>query len=139
VNAIFVGYNTAQLQITSTYLKFFLEPQEVVLKEVMVLGLESAEANDYYIDGITETSASGVTITREDFARMPARSADMLQSVPGVQIGRKRKMDFKNETAAWNGNAVATTITKKDLRVEYTIQSKMSIPSDGSPSKYCDT
>ncbi|MEN9971794.1 MAG: hypothetical protein RIS20_141 [Bacteroidota bacterium] len=131
VNAIFVGYNTAQLQITSTYLKFFLEPQEVVLKEVMVLGLESTEANDYYIDGINETSASGVTITREDIARMPARSADMLQSLPGVQTGRKRKMDFKNETAAWNGNAVATTITKKDLRVEYTIQSKMSIPSDG--------
>jgi uncharacterized protein (TIGR02231 family) len=40
-------------------------------------------------------------------------------------------MEFKNETAGYKANAVATTITKKDLRVEYAIQSKMSIPSDG--------
>jgi uncharacterized protein (TIGR02231 family) len=59
------------------------------------------------------------------------RSADMMRSTPGVQTGRKRKMEFKNETTAYKSNAVATTITKKDLRVEYAIQSKMSIPSDG--------
>ena len=129
VNAIFVGYNTAQLQITSTYLKFFLEPQEVNLQEVTISGERSANA-DYYVDGIQVTSESN-TIYREDIARMPARSADMLRSVPGVQIGRKRKMEFKNETAPYKANAVATTITKKDLRVEYAIQSKMSIPSAG--------
>lgn len=127
VNVSFVGYNNAQQQITSTYLKFFLEPQEVVLQEVMIRGSRSEDA-DYYVDGI---QAESNTITRQDFSRMPARSADMLQSVPGVQIGRKRKMEFKNETAGYKANAVATTITKKDLRVEYAIQSKMSIPSDG--------
>lgn len=130
VNASFVGYNTAQLQITSTYLKFFLEPQDVVLQEVMVRGAR-AEASDYYIDGVYESDASGATITREDIARMPMRSADMAKSIPGVQTSRKRKMEFKNETAAYKSNTVATTITKKDLRVEYAIQSKMSIPSDG--------
>ena len=129
VNASFVGYNNAQQQITSTYLKFFLEPQEVVLQEVMIRGSRSEDA-DYYIDGIQVTSEKN-TITRQDFSRMPVRSADMLQSVPGVQIGRKRKMEFKNESAGYKANAVATTITKKDLRVEYAIQSKMSIPSDG--------
>ena len=129
VNASFVGYNNAQQQITSTYLKFFLEPQEVVLQEVMIRGSRSEDA-DYYIDGIQVTSEKN-TITRQDFSRMPARSADMLQYVPGVQIGRKRKMEFKNESAGYKANAVATTITKKDLRVEYAIQSKMSIPSDG--------
>jgi len=129
VNASFVGYNNAQQQITSTYLKFFLEPQEVVLQEVMIRG-SRAEANDYYIDGIQVTSEAN-TITREDISRMPARSADMLRAIPGVQIGKKRKMDFKNETTGYKANAVATTITKKDLRVEYAIQSKMSIPSDG--------
>ena len=129
VNASFVGYNNAQQQITSTYLKFFLEPQEVVLQEVMIRGSRSEDA-DYYIDGIQVTSEKN-TITRQDISRMPVRSADMMRSVPGVQIGRKRKMDFKNESAGYKANAVATTITKKDLRVEYAIQSKMSIPSDG--------
>ncbi|MFM6934741.1 MAG: mucoidy inhibitor MuiA family protein [Flavobacteriales bacterium] len=126
VNASFVGYNTAQLQITSTYLKFFLEPQEVVLNEVMVLEARD-EAPDYYIDGI-QVSSEEKTITRSDIARMPARSA--VVEYDRVQ-GRKRKMEFKNESSAYKPNTVATTITKKDLRVEYAIQSKMSIPSDG--------
>lgn len=129
VNASFVGYNNAQQQITSTYLKFFLEPQEVELEEVQIRGARSEDA-DYYIDGIQVTSVKN-TITRQDISRMPVRSADMMRSVPGVQIGRKRKMEFKNESAGYKANAVATTITKKDLRVEYAIQSKMSIPSDG--------
>lgn len=129
VTASYVGYNAVQLQITSTYVKFFLEPQEVVLQEVMVRGSRSDDA-DYYVDGMQLTSESN-TISREDISRMPARSADMLRAIPGVQIGKKRKMDFKNETAGYKANAVATTITKKDLRVEYAIQSKMSIPSDG--------
>ena len=130
VNASFVGYNTGQLQITSTYVKFFLEPQEVVLQEVMIRGARSDDA-DYYIDGIQVTSEAN-TITREDFSRMPMRSADgIASSVGGVDYRRKRKMEFKNETTAYKSNAVATTITKKDLRVEYAIQSKMSIPSDG--------
>ena len=130
VNASFVGYNPVQLQITSTYLKFFLEPQEVSIQEVMVRGARS-EDDDYYIDGIQVTSETN-TITRQDFSRMPARSADgVARSVAGVNTGRKRKMEFKNETAGYKANAVATTITKKDLRVEYAIQSKMSIPSDG--------
>jgi hypothetical protein len=127
VNASFVGYNNVQQQITSTYLKFFLEPQEVVLEEVMIRGSRSEDA-DYYVDGIQSES----TITRRDISRMPARSADgVARSVAGVNTGRKRKMEFKNETAGYKANAVATTITKKDLRVEYAIQSKMSIPSDG--------
>ncbi|MFM1946619.1 MAG: hypothetical protein RL207_902 [Bacteroidota bacterium] len=126
VTASYVGYTAVQLQITSTYLKFFLEPQEVSLQEVQIRGSRSDNA-DYYIDGIQVTSEAN-TITRQDLSRMPVRSADLLEVIPGV---RKRKMEFKNETAAWQGNAVATTITKKDLRVEYAIQSKMSIPSDG--------
>jgi hypothetical protein len=130
VNASFVGYNPVQLQITSTYLKFFLEPQEVSIQEVMVRGARSEDA-DYYIDGIQVTSETN-TITRQDISRMPMRSADGIASSVGrVDYRRKRKMEFKNETTAWKSNAVATTITKKDLRVEYAIQSKMSIPSDG--------
>lgn len=130
VNAIFVGYNTVQLQITSTYLKFFLEPQEVVLQEIQIRESRSDEP-DYFIDGIQVKSEAN-TITRQDISRLPARSADgIAMSVAGINIGKKRKMEYKNESTAWKPNTVATTITKKDLRVEYAIQSKMSIPSDG--------
>ena len=132
VTAIFVGYNTVQLQITSTYLKFFMEPQEVELEEIQVRGARSEDAvSDYYIDGI-QVMEPGRSITREDIARMPAKmTMERLAVLPGVQSRRKGKMEYKNESTAWKSNTVATTITKKDLRVEYAIQSKMSIPSDG--------
>jgi len=129
VTASYVGYNAVQLQITSTYLKFFLEPQEVVLQEVQIRGSRSDDA-DYYEDGMQVTSESN-TITRQDISRMPARTMGELDMVSGVKSYRKRKMDFKNETTEYKANVVATTVTKKDLRVEYAIQSKMSIPSDG--------
>jgi hypothetical protein len=129
VNASFVGYNTAQLQITSTYLKFFLEPQEVSLQEVMISGERSSNA-DYYIDGMQVTSESNA-IYQENRTADAEKAVMMMRALPGIQIGKKRKMDFKNDAAPYKANAVATTITKKDLRVEYAIQSKMSIPSDG--------
>jgi hypothetical protein len=129
VTASYVGYNAVQLQITSTYLKFFLEPQEVVLQEVQIRGSRSEDA-DYYVDGMQVTSESN-TISRQDISHMPARTMGELEIISGVKSYRKRKMDFKNETAEYKANVVATTVTKKDLRVEYAIQSKMSIPSDG--------
>jgi hypothetical protein len=130
VNASFVGYNSAQQQITSTYLKFFLEPQQLELEEVQIRGSRSEDV-EYYVDGVQD-AAEGNTITRQDISRMPARTmGGEMDMISGVKSYRKRKMDFKNETTEYKANVVATTITKKDLRVEYAIQSKMSIPSDG--------
>jgi hypothetical protein len=129
LNASFVGYNSVQLQITSTYLKFFLEPQEVTLQEVVVRGSRSDNDADYYVDGIQVTSEAN-TITRHDIARMPLRSLD-LEELPGVRLRKKNKMEFNNVGNTYNSNSVATTVTKKDLRVEYAIQSKMTIPTDG--------
>ena len=128
LNASFVGYNSVQLPITSTYLKFFLEPQDVTLQEVVVRGSRSDEA-DYYVDGIEVTSEQN-TITRQDISRMPVRSLD-LEELPGVRLRKKNKMEFNNVGNTYKSNSVATTVTKKDLRVEYAIQSKMTIPTDG--------
>ena len=128
LNASFVGYNSVQLPITSTYLKFFLEPQDVTLQEVVVRGSRSDEA-DYYVDGI-EVASEQNTITRQDISRMPVRSLD-LEELPGVRLRKKNKMEFNNVGNTYKSNSVATTVTKKDLRVEYAIQSKMTIPTDG--------
>lgn len=128
LNASFVGYNSVQLPITSTYLKFFLEPQDVTLQEVVVRGSRSDEA-DYYVDGI-EVASEQNTLTRQDISRMPVRSLD-LEELPGVRLRKKNKMEFNNVGNTYKSNSVATTVTKKDLRVEYAIQSKMTIPTDG--------
>ncbi len=92
-----------------------------------------------------------VSISREDIKRMPAKMAsstsvtilnddgmaDELNEVQfrGARSGKKGKVLFdgnklEDEKEKWASN-VQTTVVKKDLRVEYAIQSKMSIPTDG--------
>ncbi|MFZ9587278.1 MAG: mucoidy inhibitor MuiA family protein [Crocinitomicaceae bacterium] len=127
LTASFVGYKSMQLQITSTYLKFFLEPEEIQLQEVVVLRGGRSEDADYFVDGVQVSDE----ITREDISQMPMRSAGILEQIPGVNFRRKGKMDFKTEAWSNKNNVVSTTVTKKDLRVEYAIQSKMTIPTDG--------
>jgi hypothetical protein len=121
VNVSFIGFNNVQLGITSPYLKFFLQPNQLELNEVMVTSEDA-----YY----TNTDNAPMSISKKDIERMP-----------GVSSRSKNK---KNRTAAyqsvpatnasggvnWSSN-VTTVAVKKDLRTEYTIQSKFTVPSDG--------
>jgi hypothetical protein len=146
VKASFVGYEEVQQQINSPYLKFFLKPNSIELDEVVVSGGLAAN----YGDG----TGGIVSISREDISRMPARmTSSEISSVQinglisqdeeeldaiqfrGARKGKNGKMLFDstktlNEKEKWASN-VQTTVVKKDLRVEYAIQSKMSIPTDG--------
>lgn len=137
VKASFVGYEEAQQQINSPYLKFFLKPNSVELDEVVVTN----DVPAYYGDA----TGGIVSIRKEDASKLSSISLDGRFeeeegfSGEGIQFrgarsGKKRKMLFDsttlNEKEKWASN-VQTTVVKKDLRVEYAIQSKMSIPTDG--------
>lgn len=127
VTASYVGYNSIQLGITAPYLKFFIQPQELLLDEVMIV-LEDSES----------------TLSAEDISRMPQRSLESI-SIRGARS--KRKTKARSDAYLANGsstiltgngaasyqwsNNVTTTVTQKDLRMEYAIQSKFTIPSDG--------
>jgi len=123
--ASYVGYQPMQLQITAPYLKFFLQADQLDLDEVMV-----TDKNQVY------TASASYKLSAE--------------SIDGVIInkrGKNRKEKYRNDMSA-NGNSVElsvgqsstyswsqqaqSTVVQKDLRVEYSIQSKMSIPSDGN-------
>ena len=144
VKASFVGYEEAQQQINSPYLKFFLKPNSVELDEVVVTNEVPASYGD--------VTGGVVSISREDIKRMPSRMAsselntssttldyDGFEATEiqfrGARSGKKGKVLFDgkkvvDEKEKWASN-VQTTVQKKDLRVEYVIQSKMSIPTDG--------
>ncbi len=136
LKASFVGYGEAQQQITSPYLKFFLIPNNVVLEEVSVSEDVVTFGADYEYDKDVSTLASGTYKVEKK----------NLESIPGVQVGRRKRNSFgflkqeESNTYGWNYNQKAnggfenkpiTVATKKDMRVEYTILSKMSIPTDG--------
>jgi hypothetical protein len=116
--ASFVGYQSSTLPINAPYIKFFLVADEVNLEEVVVM------SDDVY---------SNSTITREDISRLPVRSADGIMA-----SGKKRK--YKSSNKAYDevsksedkkAQYAQSNVVKKDLRMEYQIQSKMSIPTDG--------
>ena len=120
--ASFVGYQSSTLSINAPYLKFFLVANDVDLEEVVI---------------DKDGGRFGQTITREDISRLPVRSADVY-----VQSTRKRSYKSKKQAfaAAYDevnksedkkANYVQTQVQKKDLRMEYQIQSKMTIPTDG--------
>jgi hypothetical protein len=121
--ASFVGYQSSTLSINAPYLKFFMVANEVELEEVVVLQDKGSYRQQ--------------TITREDISRLPVRSADGIASTV-----RKRNYKAKNKAYAYadDGDGKAenkkaqyaqSNVVKKDLRMEYQIQSKMTIPTDG--------
>jgi hypothetical protein len=120
--ASFVGYQSSTLSINAPYLKFFLVANDVDLEEVVI---------------DKDGGRFGQTITREDISRLPVRSAD-------VSVRSTRKRSYKSKKQAFaaaydevnksedkKANYVQTQVQKKDLRMEYQIQSKMTIPTDG--------
>ena len=120
--ASFVGYQSSTLSINAPYLKFFLVANEVELEEVVEM------SDEVY---------SNSTITREDISRLPVRSADGI-----IASGKKRKYKSSNKAyaSAYDEDGKAedkksqyaqSNVVKKDLRMEYQIQSKMTVPTDG--------
>ncbi|MFN5417540.1 MAG: mucoidy inhibitor MuiA family protein [Flavobacteriia bacterium] len=139
LNANYVGYSPVQIYVNSPYVKFFLSPEGLVYEEVEqpveiydaitsdnvsvsnISISEDAYYSDYEVGEktleevqiVSEKRSRKLSITKEDIKKMPVRSADGVYSTQeGV-------------------TTVQTTVVEKDLRVEYQIQSKFSIESDG--------
>jgi hypothetical protein len=126
VTASYVGYNTTQLSITAPYLKFFIQPQELMLEEVVV----SSEYEKYAPESYDAISVQ--SISRKEIQRIPSVGNRDLKKSKSRSQEYMQATTTANGSAAnsWSSNATAT-VTKKDLRVEYAIQSKFSIPTDG--------
>lgn len=126
VNVNFVGYANKQLAITAPYLKFFIEPQEIVLSEVVV-NSASVPAQDYISQGnYTINTIDAVSAERMVFS---SRRSKRKQRTTGYDFDQNVNASG-SVNYTWSPNA-GSTVTQKDLRVEYAIQTKMTIPTDG--------
>ncbi len=125
--ASYVGYQMSQLQITAAYLKFFLKPEALNLEEVVVTANRRVASEAMSVTaGVTSSMVSG----EYDLEATQFRNKNKVMS------GKKSKALFDQQsvsqgnTGSWSPT-VATVVQKKDMRMEYTILSKMSIPTDG--------
>ncbi len=130
LTASYIGYNSIQLPINAPYLKFFVQPQEVSLEEVAIIS------------------------NKESSVMMRQEMRKSVAQIEGVQITKRKKLNLlgnreRSENDGWEyrgdmaGEAekleeaknVQTVVSKKELRVEYAIQTKMTIPSDGQDQR----
>jgi hypothetical protein len=126
--ASYVGYQPMQLQITAPYLKFFLQADQLELSEVVV----TSNKNQVYTEtaGSYKLSAADIdgVVVRESRNRKDKanRNGWMMANGESTVLTGGQPASY-----SWSQQA-QSTVVQKDLRVEYAIQSKMSIPSDGN-------
>lgn len=131
VSASYVGYSIEQVQITAPYLKFFLKPTELELEEVVVTSA-NAEADYGYSQEYSDKTADVVKI-QEVLVKKGRKATKRKNQEYALASGNALQLNDSGGavTYQWSSNAVATA-TQKDLRMEYAIQSKLTIPSDGT-------
>jgi len=129
LKASFVGYDQQQQTINSAYIKFFVKPQAVELLEVRV-ATKNVEASQLLTVGGVSSSWGDAeyTLSASDISANSVRGARKQKVKTFMDSDdRSRDKDY--------APTVTTIVEKKDMRMEYTILSKMSIPSDGMEHK----
>ncbi len=132
LNASYAGYGNNQQYVNSPYIKFFMTPQGVDLDEVSMFGsfaesqnasygyVTDAESDDYYAGGILENK-----ISKEDekIEISGKKRKNLSRKFAEVSVSRNDLLS--------SASTVAVQVLQKDLRVEYVVQSKFSLLSDG--------
>ena len=141
LNASFVGYSDKLLQITSPYLKFFLVPNGLDLSLLKVTE-EYATDESYQWDNQTSTGNSEayyydiVNSVEEAPSAQYEQYEQYIKESDKLEVSNGKTRNNQNKVIlSSNGSnyspTVSTVVQKKDMRVEYAIASKMSIPTDG--------
>ncbi|MGV3630294.1 MAG: mucoidy inhibitor MuiA family protein [Bacteroidota bacterium] len=124
LNASYVGYGNLQQYVNAPYLKFFLVPNELVMETVA-----------YPSSGLANITPSATMYTFTTPVTMDALTVTEKNTISGRKSRNRWKNDEKPSVDGNTGGAyaanVSTQVIQKDLRVEYQIQSKFSLASDG--------
>ena len=129
LKASFVGYDQQQQTINSAYIKFFVKPQAVELLEVRLATKNVAASQMLTVGGVSSSWGDAeYTLSASDISANSMRGARKQKVKTFMDSDdRSRDKDY--------APTVTTIVEKKDMRMEYTILSKMSIPSDGMEHK----
>lgn len=126
LNASYVGYAGAQQYVNAPYIKFFMAPNDLVYEYPSVDPVFKADMNGSYSwdgDISGETELEEVMIIDGRLAGTKRGKRSKLKEVyKDANESRGVKLESAN---------VQTQVVQKDLRVEYQIQSKFSLASNG--------
>ncbi len=128
LTASYIGYNSMQLQINAPYLKFFVQPQDVSLEEVVVISSKQSSVMSQDMKSLEQME--GVKISKRkklNLSLRKERSASAVWDYDGDMAGEADKLE--------EARNIQTVVSQKELRVEYAIQTKLTIPSDGQDQR----
>jgi hypothetical protein len=157
LNATYVGYTEQNLNISAAYLKFFMAPIGVDISTLKINDVEeqngtyrwdaSGSGSNYYSspsysvqNSVNEVAVSMEVLKPQLFKKQSFRkgrnaAADAYSDFDkkaGTKDRERYKLETRSQEQTINtSKPVAIVQAKKDLRVEYAIASKMSIPTDG--------
>jgi hypothetical protein len=138
INATYVGYTTAQLNINAPYVKFFLQPEAIVLNNTISSVSSTQISGGYGVNGQTYNWTTPAATSSNSYMNTLPLETEIL-----TRGSRKKNLKQKSNAYSWDSEMkaeqaarnVTTTAVKKDLRVEYAIQSKFTIPSNGQDQR----
>jgi hypothetical protein len=122
--ASFVGYAPQTVAIQSPYIKFFMKSDELVLNSGWANG-----NGTYNLD--FEGRADSIRVITGGVFIINAQEKNLEQVQIRGSRGRDNYLFIDGVKVKEKANYAQTEVVKKDLRVEYRIQSKMTIPTDG--------
>ena len=133
--ASFVGYAPQTVAIQSPYIKFFMKSEELVLSSGWANG---ATTYNWDFEGRADSIrviTGGVPANYGGISGGIFKINAQEKNLETIQIRGSRGKDnylfVDGDKVQQKANYVQAEVVKKDLRVEYRIQSKMTIPTDG--------
>jgi hypothetical protein len=133
--ASFVGYAPQTVAIQSPYIKFFMKSDELVLNTGWGNG---STTYNWDFDGRADSirvNTGGIPAYYGDVTGGIFKVNEQEKNLEQIQIRGGREKDnylfIDGVKVKEKANYAQTEVVKKDLRVEYRIQSKMTIPTDG--------
>jgi hypothetical protein len=133
--ASFVGYTSQTAAIQSPYIKFFMKSDELVLSSGWANGFATYnwdfEGRADSIRVITGGVPASYTTLNGGIFKISEEEKNLEQVQIRGSRGKDNYLFIDGVKVKEKANYAQTEVVKKDLRVEYRIQSKMTIPTDG--------
>jgi hypothetical protein len=133
--ASFVGYTSQTVAIQSPYIKFFMKSDELVLNTGWGNG---STTYNWEFEGRADSirvNTGGIPAYYGDVTGGVFKVNEQDKNLETIQMRGSREKDnylfIDGVKVKEKANYAQTEVVKKDLRVEYRIQSKMTIPTDG--------
>jgi hypothetical protein len=135
LTASFVGYASQKVAIQSPYIKFFLKSDELILNNGWSTGSTTYGWNFGRNADSLRINTGGIPSSYSTLNSGLISISEQEKNLEEIQVrgGRSNNADYYMDGVKIKGKAnyARTEVVKKDLRVEYIIQSKMTIPTDG--------